>query len=74
MTVSEIYSGSYDSGTHFAANKEMDIAVLPMGETINGFALDFDPSGSYVTVTSGSQWVIHALGKWGEWQVTPKKT
>jgi len=49
------------------------MAVLPMHKNANGIALDFSPSGSYVTVTSGSQWVIYALGKWGKWQVAPQK-
>lgn len=72
MSSSEIYSGSFSSGTSFVQNKGMDIAVLPMYETANGIALDFSSSGSYVNVSSGSQWVIYALGKWGEWQDVPK--
>ena len=75
MAVSEVYSGSFSSGRTFAPNNGMDLAVLPMNETANGFALDFSSSGSTVTVTSGSQWVLMGLGKWGEWQkVPPKKT
>lgn len=73
MTRAEIYSGSYTSGTTFASNNGMDMAVLPMSETANGFALDFSSSGSSVTITSGSQWVLMAFGKWGEWQVAPQK-
>lgn len=74
MMSSEIYSGSFSSGTTFVQDRGMDMAVLPMFKTANGIALDFSPSGSNVTITSGSQWVIYALGKWGEWQdIQPKK-
>jgi len=74
MTSSEIYSGSFTSGTTFASNQGKDMAVLPMSETANGFSLDFSPSGSNVTITSGSQWVLMAFGTWGEWRdVQPKK-
>jgi hypothetical protein len=74
MTSSEIYSGSFTSGTTFASNNGKDMTVLPMKETTNGIALDFSSSGSYVTVTSGSQWVLMAFGNWGEWRdVQPKK-
>lgn len=74
MMSSEIISGSFASGTTFASNNGKEMAVLPMSETANGFALDFSPSGSNVTVTSGSQWVLMALGTWSEWRpVQPKK-
>jgi hypothetical protein len=74
MTSSEIYSGSFTSGTTFASNNGKDLAVLPMKDNANGCALDFSSSGSYVTVTSGSQWVLMAFGKWEEWRdVHPKK-
>jgi hypothetical protein len=74
LVSSEVYSGSFNSGTTFIDDKGMGIAVLPMFETLNGMALDFSPSGSYVTVTSGSQWVIYATGTWGEWKdVKPKE-
>ena len=74
MSSSEVYSGSFTSGTTFASNNGKDMALLPMKGTANGFALDFSSSGSYVTVTSGSQWVLMAFGNWGEWRnVQPKK-
>lgn len=73
MISSEIFGGSFNSGTTFASNNGKDMAVLPMKETANGFALDFNSSGSYVTVTSGSQWVLMAFGKWGEWRDVPLK-
>jgi len=75
MISSEIYSGSFTSGTTFASNNGKDMAVLPMKETANGFAINFSSSGSKVTITSGEQWVLMAYGKWGEWRdVQPKKT
>ena len=73
MTSSEIYTGSFTSGTTFAGNQGKDMAVLPMSETANGFKLYFSPSGSNITITSGSQWVLMAFGTWGEWRyVKPK--
>ena len=73
MTVSEIYSGSLNSGSSFVHNKGLDMALLPMNETANGFTLDFSSSGSSVTVTSGSQWVLMAFGKYGEYRNVPQK-
>ncbi len=72
MNVSEIWSGSIDSGITFAESKEVDIAVLPMFETANGFTIDTSSSGSYVTIPTGSQWCLMAVGKYGPWQVKSK--
>jgi hypothetical protein len=72
MNMSEIWSGSIDSGITFAENKGMDIAVLPMHETATGFSINTSPSGSYVTIPTGSQWCLMAVGTYGPWQVKPK--
>jgi len=69
MDVSEIWSGSIDSGIRLVKNRGMDIAVLPMFETANGFSIDTNPRGCYVTIPTGSQWCLMAVGKYRPWQV-----
>jgi hypothetical protein len=73
MNVNSIYSGSFYSGSTFAQNKGMDIAILPMNPAATGFAIDTSLSGSYVTIPSGSQWCLMALGKFGRWQQKEEK-
>ena len=68
MNVNAIYSGSFYSGSTFAENKGMDIAVLPMNETANGFAINTSESGSRVSIPSGSEWCLMVLGSFGSWQ------
>lgn len=72
MNVSDIWSGSIDSGMTFAENKGLDIAVLPMFETASGFAINTSPSGSYVTIPTGSKWCLMAIGNYGMWQIKAK--
>jgi len=72
MNVNKIYSGSFYSGSTFAVNNGMDIAVLPMNPTANGFAINTSLSGSYIKIPSGKQWCLMALGSFGPWQ--PKYT
>jgi hypothetical protein len=71
MTVNNVYSGSFYSGSTFVANKGMDIAVLPMIETANGFAINTSSSGCLVMIPSGNEWCLMAFGIYGPWQ--PKK-
>jgi hypothetical protein len=68
MSVDSIYSGSFYSGSTFAENKGLDIALLPMSEEANGFAIDVRKSGSYIEIPSGSVWCLMALGSIGSWQ------
>ena len=63
MNVNAIYSRST-----YAENEGMDMAVLPMNQTANGFAINTSLSGSYVSIPSGSQWCLMALGTFGPWQ------
>ena len=68
MKVDSIYSGSFYSGSTFAENMGMDIALLPMSQEANGFAIDVRESGSYLELSSGSVWCLMALGSFGPWQ------
>ena len=68
MSVNAIYSGSVNSGSTFAENKGMDMAVLPMNPTANGFAINTSGSGSFVRIPYGSEWCLMAFGSFGPWQ------
>jgi hypothetical protein len=68
MTVNAIYSGSFYSGSTLADNKGMDMAVLPMSSTANGFAINTSESGSYVRIPQGNEWCLMAFGSFGSWQ------
>lgn len=68
MNVRSIYSGSFYSGSTFAENKGLDIALLPMAKEADGFAIDVQKRGSYMEVPSGSVWCLMALGSFGPWQ------
>lgn len=68
MKVDSICSGSFYSGSTFAENRGMDIALLPMSEEATGFAIDVRAGGSYLDVPSGSVWCLMALGSFGPWQ------
>ena len=74
MSVNAIYSGSFYSGSTFAENKGMDIAVLPMNPTANGFAINTSLSGSYISIPSGNLWCLMALGTFGPWQPKQNQT
>ena len=71
MKINDIYSGSFYSGSTFAHNKEMDMAVLPMTSAATGFAIDVTTSGSNVNIPDGTVWCLMAFGTLGSWQ--PKK-
>jgi hypothetical protein len=73
MSVDSIHSGSFYSGSTFAQNKGMDIAVLPMTPQATGFAINTSESGSYVSIPSGSVWCLMAMGSYGPWQAKPKQ-
>lgn len=68
MSVNTIYSGSVNSGSTFAENKGMDMAVLPMNPTANGFAINTSENGSSVRIPDGSEWCLMAFGSFGPWQ------
>jgi len=55
MSISSIYSGSFYSGSTFANNKGMNMMVLPMNPTANGFAIDTSLSGSYIQIPNGNE-------------------
>lgn len=74
MNVQEIHSGSFGSGTAFAENQGLDIAILPMFKTAKGFMIDTTASGSYVKIQSPSEWCLIALGKYGPWKTKPPKS
>jgi hypothetical protein len=68
MNIKAIYSGSFYSGSTFADSKGMDIAVLPMNPTANGFAINTSESGSYVRIPQAKEWCLMALGSFSPWQ------
>jgi hypothetical protein len=73
MDVASIYSGSLRIGNTFAMNKGMDMAVLPMNETANGFAINVTDAGANVQIPFGDEWCLMAYGKWGDWQLKRPK-
>jgi len=73
MSPNSIYSGSFYSGSTFASNKGMDMAVLPMNPTANGFAINTSLSGSYIKLQSQKEWCLMAFGTLGSWQAKPDK-
>jgi hypothetical protein len=68
MTVNAIYSGSFYSGSTFANSNGMDMAVLPMNPTANGFAINTSESGSSVKIPRGNEWCLMAFGSFSPWQ------
>jgi hypothetical protein len=68
MDVVDIYSGSFRVGNTFALNKGMDMAVLPMNETANGFAINVNEIGANVQIPFGDEWCLMGYGKWKPWQ------
>ena len=72
MAIKSIYSGSFYSGSTFAENKGLDIAVLPMNPTANGFAINTSLSGSYVKIPTDNEWCLMAIGTYGPWQQKTK--
>ena len=74
MKIDSIYSGSFNSGSSFAENKGMDMAMLPMNPTANGYAIDTSLSGSYISFSSGNNWCLMAFGMFEPWKPKiPKK-
>ena len=73
MKVSEIWSGSFNSGKTFLENKGLSIIILPMQEDANGFTINANSSGSYVTIPTGSQWCLMARGEWEPWQLKKER-
>jgi len=71
MSVDQVVSGSFQFGSTFASNSGLNMVVLPMKPSANGFAIDTSQSGSSITIPSGNQWCLIALGSFGSWQ--PKK-
>ena len=71
MNINALYSGSFNSGSTFAANKGMDMMVLPMTETANGFAINTSLAGSEVRIPSGEEWCLMTFGTFTPW--APKK-
>ncbi len=67
MTVNAIYSGSFYFGDTFADSKGMDVAVLPMNSTANGFAINTSESGSFVKIPQPKEWCLMAFGTFGAW-------
>jgi hypothetical protein len=68
MNVNAIYSGSFYAGSTFASNKGMDIVVLPMNPTANGFAIDTRGSGSYIQIPTDNEWCLMAFGTFSPWK------
>lgn len=68
MSVNYIHSGSFQTGSTFASNLGMDMAILPMTEEADGFAINTSHSGSSISIPSGSVWCIIGVGIFGEWQ------
>jgi hypothetical protein len=73
MGTNSIYGGSFYSGSTFASNKGMDIAVLPMNPTANGFVINTSENGSYIKLQSEKEWCLMAFGTFGPWQPKPKQ-
>jgi len=75
MSPRTICSGSYVAGRTFCEKKDqgLELAVLPMQPTADGFAIDNTASGSYVSLPSDG-WCLMAFGIWGSWQPKPRKT
>ena len=71
LAVNDIYSGSISSGSTFASNKDMDMVVLPMNKSADGFAIDTRYSGSLIEVLNEEEWILMGLGNFGPW--LPKK-
>jgi len=49
-------------------NSGLDIAILPMEETSDGFIVNTSASGAYVEFPKPNQQILFAQGKWGEWK------
>jgi hypothetical protein len=73
MIVNGIYSGSFYAGSTFASNKGMDIAVLPMNKTADGFAINTSKNGADVNIPFGNEWCLMALGTYSPWQPKPER-
>lgn len=65
-----IASGTFHAIKNYVRNSGLDIALLPTQETANGFTIDTNPSGVWVTFPSGvaDQQYFWGLGKWSEWK------
>ena len=68
MKVDNIQSGSFSSGSTFASNEGLDLVVLPMNKTADGFAIDTSQSGSSITIPSENEWYLMGFGSFGPWQ------
>jgi hypothetical protein len=67
MDVNAIYSGSFYAGSTFASNQGMDMVVLPMNPTANGFAINTSESGSSIQIPTDNEWCLMALGTLSPW-------
>ena len=73
LSINAIYSGSFYSGTTFAANMGMDMLALPMKESANGFAINTSLAGCEVVIPSSEEWCLMAYGTFGPWTAKPPK-
>ena len=72
MKPETICSGSYPSGRTWVENRGMDLAVLPMETSANGFRVLTTPSGSTLLLPTDG-WCLMAVGRWSEWIPKPRK-
>ena len=68
MSVDNILSGSFQSGSTFASSHGKDMVILPMSQEANGFAINTSYSGSSISLPSGSLWCLMGVGSFGTWQ------
>lgn len=66
-----IASGTIHSGKNYVRNRGLDMTLLPMHETADGFYINTTPSGFIVTLPSGidDQYCLMAFGEWSSWQL-----
>jgi hypothetical protein len=62
-----IGSTFYPQALTFAQSQGMDLAVLPMKKTANGYVIDTSASGATIQLPA-PDWCLVAIGKWGEWK------
>ncbi len=67
MDLVKVASGSLSSGITFVANEGLDLAMLPVKESADGFSLDTNGSGCVVSFPHGSEHVVMGYGNWTNW-------
>ena len=69
MEVDRTLSGSVQVAGTYASNHNMDLVILPMSATPNGFVINTSKAGAqFTSQTNQKEWVVAAVGKFGEWQ------